>query len=160
MEHRNLTSLKGAADVQTEIGYLAPMSRADRLERWAKLIEAQRDRTLRPLERVEYVTAAERAAMSVPSSPLTVAFEDPVFRMDGLRSDRLGDAMAYFGLSAAQAHAIVCDCHYGGTMSHQEVARRIRAVARAPMVDHVAAFRIGVACIWAATAAVLALTLV
>ncbi len=160
MEHRKLSYLKGVADVRSEVGRIPPMSRAERLERWAKLIDAQKDRKLRPLERVEYVTAAERAAMSMPSSPLTVAYEDELFRADGLKSDRLGDAMNYFGLSAAQAHAIVCDCHYGGMMSHQEVARRIRAVARAPMVDHVAAFRIGVACIWAATAAVLALTLV
>ena len=160
MEHKKLTALKDVADVQTAIDDLAPMSRTERLERWAKLIEAQKTRTLRPLERVEYVSAAERAAMSVPSSPLTVAFEDPVFRADGLRSDRLGDAMTYFGLSAAQAHAIVCDCHYGGMMSHSEVARRIRAVARSPVIDHVVAFRIGVACIWAATAAVLALTLI
>ncbi len=67
--------------------------------------------------------------MRVDGSPLTVAFEDPVLQAEGLKSDRLGDAMRFFGLSHWEAHHIVCYCHYGRDMATETVARTVRAIA-------------------------------
>ena len=41
---------------------------------------------------------------------MTIAFADPVFRELGLKSDRLGDAMEFFGLDTGQMHALMCEC--------------------------------------------------
>jgi hypothetical protein len=58
-------------------------------------------------------------------SALIVAAEDPVLRDEGLKSDRLGDVMAFFDLSAHQAHYLLCDCNYHGTTTAGRVADRI-----------------------------------
>ena len=62
-------------------------------------------------------------------SPLSVAFEDPVLRAEGLTSDTYGDAKRFFQLSDWQLHNIVCYCHHGVTMTAGTAARHVRAVA-------------------------------
>ena len=56
--------------------------------------------------------------------------QDPVLRRDGLASDRLGDAMAFFELSNRQAHRLFCDCHYSGNMTGAGLAARLRRLAQ------------------------------
>jgi hypothetical protein len=53
-----------------------------------------------------------QVAMRADRSPLTIAYEDPVFRAQGLRTDELGDAIAFFDLSQGEAHYLLCACHY------------------------------------------------
>jgi len=56
----------------------------------------------------------------------------------GLTSDRLGDAMTFFGLSSFEAHHLFCDCHYGGSTNPRIVARRVRDLAEHRSIFEVA----------------------
>lgn len=134
MQHQDLDRIQGVKSLEPMFGRTAKMSRAERLKRWADLLDAQAGRPLRALEDVEYVGPAVRREMRKDDSPLTVAFADPVLRADGLAGDRLGQAMDYFSLSERQAHWLLCDCHYGGRMTSSEVASRVRDEAR-PLYD-------------------------
>jgi hypothetical protein len=126
MEHKSLEEIRQVAEVRAH----KPLSRRERLERWAEALERLNGARVRSLVRTEYVPREERDLMRVDNSPISIAFEDPVLRADGLKSDKLGDATTYFGLSESEMHYIVCYCHYGETMSSEEVARRVRATAR------------------------------
>jgi hypothetical protein len=106
-----------------------PMSRYDRLERWATLLEGTPASSLTPFRDVEFLPAAERAELQTANSPLAVAYADPVLRLAGLGSDRFGDGAVFFGLTRFQAHRVLCSCGYIGTMRAAEVARRIRGIA-------------------------------
>src|SRR5690606_12375594 len=99
MEHKDLDYLRSVADVQPK-----PLTRQERLERWISLLERDPARRLNSLGEIEYKPPAERDMVREDNSPLTVAYKDPILRADGLASDRLGDAMRYFGLSDGQAH--------------------------------------------------------
>jgi hypothetical protein len=68
--------------------------------------------------------------MRVDNSPLTVAFQDPVLRAEGLRGDRVGDALDFFELSEGGLHQLVCYCHFGQTVSAGAVAARLQVMAR------------------------------
>ncbi|MGO4838588.1 hypothetical protein AB4144_40700, partial [Rhizobiaceae sp. 2RAB30] len=61
-----------------------------------------------------------------PNTPLTIAFDDPVLCREGLRSERLGDVLEFFGMSDSDAHRLLCDCQYFGSMTGKAVARQIR----------------------------------
>jgi hypothetical protein len=106
------------------------MSRCERLERWASLLEREPAAKLRPFHDLELLPGTEWAELQTTNSPLTVAYADPVLRRAGLGSDRLGDGGAFFGLSRFQAHWVLCSCGYVGTMRATEVARRINRIAR------------------------------
>lgn len=134
MQHQDLDRIRGQKSLDPLFVRQPPLTRSERLNRWADLLEAQSGRPLRALEDVEYVSTGVRRQMRKDESPLAVAFADPLFRADGLRSDRLGDAMDYFGLSERQAHWLLCDCHYGGRMTARDVALRVRDEAR-PIYD-------------------------
>lgn len=121
MEHKHLDQLRSVADVQPR-----PLSRQERLQRWIDILEQDPKRRLNSLGEIEYKPPAERALVREDNSPLTVAFEDPVLRADGLASDRLGDAMRYFGLSDGQAHYALCSCLSGRTMEAGSAASRLR----------------------------------
>jgi len=62
-------------------------------------------------------------------SLLTVAFNDPRLRAEGLAGDTVGDAVAFFGISERELHDIVCFCHHGATMAADAAAAQIRAAA-------------------------------
>jgi hypothetical protein len=138
MQHQDLDRIQGVKSLDPMFGSpaapRAKLSRSERLGRWADLLDAQAGRPLRALEDVEYVSPAVRRDLRKEDSPLAVAFADPVLRADGLKGDRLGDAMEYFSLSERQAHWLLCDCHYGGRMTASEVAARVRDEAR-PLYD-------------------------
>ena len=111
------------------------LSRRQRLERWAELLEREPHRRLRALTRVEFVAEWDRAALRDDESPVAVAFADPVLRAAGLEGDTFGDARKFFELSWGDAHELLCDCHYCGRMDGETVARRVRATAR-PTLAH------------------------
>jgi hypothetical protein len=105
------------------------MSRYERLERWASLLDQAPSQALTPFHDVELMPPAARAELQAANSPLAVAYADPVLRRAGLGSDRFGDGSAFFGLSRFQAHRVLCSCGYFGTMRATEVARRVRTLA-------------------------------
>ena len=111
------------------------LSRRERLERWAELLERDPHRRLKALARVEFVAERDRAGLRDDESPIAVAFADPVLRIAGLEGDTFGDARKFFELSWEDAHELLCDCHYCGRMDGETVARRLRAVAR-PSLAH------------------------
>ena len=126
MNYRSLEQIALEADVHVGLG----MSRRERLERWAELLEQQPDRRLSTIEGTEFGSRREREAKRADHSPLTVAFEDPLLRTAGLRGDRVGDAVEFFDLSHGEVHRLVCYCHHGRTVSPGTVAARVRMMAR------------------------------
>jgi hypothetical protein len=124
MEHQRLNELRCIADVR-----LASMTRRERLERWAESLDREPLRLLKSLEEIEFRSRAERHMMRADNSPLTVAFEDPVLRAEGLSSDRLGDAIKFFELSEGQAHRVLCSCLNGQATQARTIAPRVRGIA-------------------------------
>lgn len=128
MKHENLDALRQTADVVPVGAEGKIMTRRERLERWATLIERHQG-PLRPLARVEYLPADQRASLRGDDTPAAVAFRDPVFRAAGLVSDTYGDIRQFFELSEHDAHHILCSCHYPGGMTSARVASRMRSQA-------------------------------
>jgi hypothetical protein len=128
MEHRTLDEIKPLAEVTPFQTTSSKMSRRERLERWATVLE-RHEGTLVPLNRIEYLPERERVLLRGTGTPLTVAYQDPILREEGLASDRLGDATAFFDLTKGQAHCLLCDCNYYGTMTAEGVATRVRSIA-------------------------------
>jgi hypothetical protein len=126
MKYRSLEQIALEADVHPGTG----MSRRERLERWVELLDRQPWRRLSTIEGTEFGSRREREAKRSDHSPLTVAFEDPVLRAEGLRGDRVGDAVEFFDLSHGEVHRLVCYCHHGRTVSPGTVAARVRMMAR------------------------------
>jgi hypothetical protein len=106
------------------------LSRRERLERWAELLERDPHRRLKALARIEFFAERDRAGMRDDDTPIAVAFADPVMRAAGLEGDTFGDARKFFELSWENAHELLCDCHYYGPMDGETVAGRVRAMAR------------------------------
>jgi hypothetical protein len=129
MKHAALDELRLKADVGPSETEVRKLTRRERLERWATVLEQYPGR-VRPFIRIEGLSHEERKALRGDDTPLAVAFKDPVLRADGLSSDRLGDAMGYFELSEQDTHRLLCDCHYRGTMTGVGLGARLRAVAR------------------------------
>lgn len=126
MKYKSLEQIARDADVHPGLA----LSRRQRLERWAELLEQQPERRLCAIEGTEFGARREREAKRADNSPLSVAFEDPVLRAEGLGGDRVGDAIAFFGLSESELHRLVCYCHYGLTVSPATVATRLRGMTR------------------------------
>jgi hypothetical protein len=137
MEYRTFDQLRRVADVHA--AERRSMSRRERLERWAELLEREPTRRLRSLGEIEFKTREERQVMRSDNSPLTVAFHDPVLRAEGLASDRLGDAISFFELTDGQAHRLLCSCTNGWSMLAGTTARRIQRIANPDMRLRIAA---------------------
>jgi hypothetical protein len=125
MEHKPLAELQAVADV-TIAEPPRPMSREERLERWIEVLEANASRKLQSLYEIEYLSARERQECRSDGSPLTVAYEDPVLRAEGLKSDRVGDCLAFFQITEREVHHAFCSCHVGTTFSGKDAAARLR----------------------------------
>jgi hypothetical protein len=125
MEHRALDEIQRIAQVVPVRRDV--MSRRDRLAHWATILE-DADRPLKALMRVEFLPIDERPALRGDDTPLALAYADPLFREQGLASDRLGDIMSFFELSHRDAHYLLCDCHFHGTMTSRSVAARVRSL--------------------------------
>jgi hypothetical protein len=131
MEYKTLGELAGQADVRLEPAFISkPLTKHERLERWAMLLARQPERQLSSVEEIEYGTVRQQEAKRADDSALSVAFADPVLREQGLESDRVGDAARFFELSHWEMHQLVCSCHYGRTMSAGTAALRVRAMAK------------------------------
>ena len=130
MEYKTVTDLAAIAEVRVQ---KPPMSRAERLRRWAECLERQPARQLNSLHEIEWAPGSERRRMRADNSPLSVAFEDAVLREEGLASDRLGDAMDFFQLTEAEAHRILCYCHHGRSMQADYAAKSVRHMANGPV---------------------------
>jgi hypothetical protein len=107
-----------------------PMTREQRLRRWADVLKRAGPRPLEALRWVEFYAEPERRRLRRDGSPVALAFNDPVLRAEGLAGDTLGDAQLFFGLSDDEAHQLLCDCHYQGTLTGRTAARRVRGLAR------------------------------
>jgi hypothetical protein len=125
MEHKPLAELQAVADVVIAEP-APPMTRQQRLERWIEVLQANGSRTLRSLYELEYLSPHERRECRSNGSPLTVAYEDPVLRAGGLKSDRVGDCVAFFDMTERQLHNAFCSCHVGMTFSATNAAARLR----------------------------------
>ena len=128
MEHKTLEQLEALASLHAEMP--DRMTRLDRLDRWASVLEREPRRRLRMLVGTEYQAPGLRDRLQCSGSPLAVAFEDPVLRAAGLRGDSYGAAREFFELSHRELHRIVCYCHNGLAAEAQTVAARVRALAR------------------------------
>ena len=129
MEHKTLDEIRNVADILPSWLRARPLSKCERLERWAEVLERQGGRRLKTLYEIEYLARAERAALRADDSPLSVAFADARLRGEGLAGDTVGEAVAFFGISEMEMHRILCFCHHGETMSADAAAARVRAAA-------------------------------
>ena len=125
MKHSSTEQLLEIAEMKTA----ALLTRGERLERWAELLEREPLRRLRTLEGTEWQLQAQKSLMRADGSPLTVAYNDPLLRAAGLQSDTLGDAMRFFELSEDEAHHVVCYCMHGRTVEGRAATKAIRAIA-------------------------------
>ena len=125
MKHQTLEELLSIADVHPRPTHV-PMTRNQRLERWAELLEKNPGRALAALEGTEHQSWRSRHVCRAGDSPITVAFEDPLLRAQGMQNDTYGEAKSFFELSDARLHEIVCDCRTGSTMQASRAARQVR----------------------------------
>lgn len=123
MKHQTIEQLQALAEIRPD----PVLTRTERLQRWAELLESNPDRRLGTLSGTERTPAAVRQTMQVNGSPMTVAFEDPQLRLAGLVDDSYGEAKRFFELSDHQLHDIVCDCNFGSSVRAAYAARRVRA---------------------------------
>lgn len=126
MRHQTLDQLHAVAKVHRDPTPPA-MDRTQRLERWSILLERQPNRLLTALTGTEYRLSPERDVMRGDGSPISVAFEDPILRDEGLKDDTYGEAKRFFELSDDELHEIVCYCHVGETMRSSWAALSVRA---------------------------------
>lgn len=127
MEHRTFELLERVAEVHVSNAPLPALSRDERLERWAELLEHQPERALKTLPGTEYRPWETRDFIRSVGSPISLAAQDPILSAEGLKGDTYGDAKMFFGVSDQQLHDIVCYCHFGETVTAGEAARHVRA---------------------------------
>ena len=128
MKHQSSEQLRQAAAI-VAANPITTMTRGERLSRWADLLE-QHGGPVEALYRIEYLPEEERRAYrGGDNTPLALAYRDPVLLGDGLAGNTLGDAMDYFEMSDDDAHRLLCDCHYMGTLTGQNLAARLRRYA-------------------------------
>ena len=131
MEYKSVEQLARVAQVNPEAQPLRVMSRIERLQRWAELLERDPGRRLNTFFETEYQRPEARDAMRPGDTPIGVAFADPVLRAQGMAGDSYGEAKRLFDVSDLQLHDILCYCHHGATMSAETAARAIRGVMAA-----------------------------
>lgn len=132
MEQRAIDQIAKAARI-TRADQLAWAARRRRLERLASLLETTAA-PVRMFSTMECYPKRERLALRQAGSALALAWSDPGFRREGLLGDSVGDAISFFNLSLSEAHALLCDCGYGGFARmnaplNDLIAGRARALA-------------------------------
>lgn len=125
MKHQTAHELQSVAVID-RLGPIPLVTKRQRMERWAALLDRNPVRRLAALVGTEYVDPEVRAGARAAGSPLTVAFEDPLLRAAGLESDTYGEARRFFELSDWQLHEVVCSCHVGATIQADWAAARVR----------------------------------
>jgi hypothetical protein len=99
------------------------MTRSEKLERWATLIEAY-PHLVALFDRLEHMRPIDRERAQVTGSAFSLAARDPVLKDAGLAGGTVGDVKKFFELSDDELHAFSCNC--GGGIDNFEMARRIR----------------------------------
>ena len=132
MKHQSLSSLRSSEFARIETASPASLRRV-RLERLAEILD-RHSGPIRLFSRVETVPGRQRRSLRQDHSPFAVAYLDQVFRAAGLKSDSIGDACAFFGLTSAEGHELVCDCHYYGPVNGHMIAHRARSLAANPSI--------------------------
>jgi hypothetical protein len=102
------------------------MTRTQRLDRWAQLLEREPYRTLTALQGTEHRPPLERDMMRADGSPISVAFNDAILRQEGLADDTYGEAKRFFELKDNQLREIVCYGHVGLAMQATRAAYCVR----------------------------------
>lgn len=125
MKHRTLEDLL----VEADVARATPMTRQEKLIRWADLLARLGTRAVPTLVSVEYMPKWERLGLRKDNSAISVAFADPVLRNAGLRDDTYGAALEFFELSHGQLHRLTCRCHFGPSAPADRVARRVREMS-------------------------------
>jgi hypothetical protein len=127
MEYNTIEYLARVARVHPEGTRERRLLRRERLYRFADVLDRFRGHVTL-LSQAEYFPRSERMLLRNDQSALTVAFNDPVLREEGLEGDRFGDAVRFFQLTQWEAHELFCDCHYTGPITPGKVARRARLI--------------------------------
>src|ERR1700746_3744597 len=127
MEHKTMEYLTKVARVHPEGAREHRLLRRERLYRFADVL-GRFGGSVSLLSRVEHKSESERMLLREHQSPLTGAFNDPLLRAEGLKSDRFGDAIHFFQLTQWEAHELLCDCHYIGPITSAMIARRARMI--------------------------------
>ena len=127
MRHQTLDQLQTVAEIGSDPPR-RPMTREQRLLRWAELLDLLRDRSLTALAGTEHQQPVVRDTMHSPGSALSVAANDPILRAEGLKDDTYGEAKRFFEVSDMQLHEIVCYCHVGAIMPASRAAQMVRSV--------------------------------
>jgi hypothetical protein len=135
MKHQDLDKLGRRAVVLPGWLTARPMSKGERLERWAAALDREGDKQLYTLFEIEHMPRGKRKTMRADNSLLSVAFKDPCLRAEGLAGDTVGDVRAFFRISERELHDIACYCHHGPSMSARSAAARVRALATRPTLD-------------------------
>jgi hypothetical protein len=131
MQHKPLEQLQQIAEIHPDQPG-RPMTREERLERWAQLLEREPDRQLGTFAGTEYQPREARDQMRGLASAISIAFEDPILRADGLANDTYGEAKRFFELTDWQLHNIICQCHHGARTTARIAASHVRAAVRVP----------------------------
>jgi hypothetical protein len=148
----------GASEAGASLG-VPPMSKAERLHRWADSLELQQQLQLAASDDAALCTRDGGCSTQADSSPLTIALEDWALRAEGLRSDRLGDAIAFFDLAEDEMRRIVGHSdHNRRTVPAAVAAERVRALAE--RAESMTVPQVGVLVTGASVAAVLGWVLV
>lgn len=134
MQYQRLDQVRAHAAI-TEVR--PPMTRRQRLRRWAEVLKHEGARPLEALRWVEFYAEPERRQLRRDRSPIAFALSDPVLRAEGLVGDTLGDAQLFFGLSDDEAHKLLCDCHFQGRLTGRSAARRIRSLAHPGLIGRI-----------------------
>jgi hypothetical protein len=137
MHHRTLDEITQVATIFPAGKPPSSEVRRERLRRLATVLD-EHVGPIHLLSEIEYLSRSDFSTARCDCSPLALAFEDSVLRRQGLTSDRLGDAMTFFGLSSFEAHHLFCDCHYGGSADPRIVAQRVRDLAEHRSIFEVA----------------------
>ena len=132
MKHVTVSELESIASIVPREEVQPQMTRAERLQRWAELLDQHPDRRLATLSGTEYAARAARAKMRADESPISVAFEDARLRAEGLSDDSYGEAKRFFELSDWQLHSIVCHCYNGAKMPAAVASGYVRRAIGGP----------------------------
>ena len=106
-----------------------PLTRRERLLRWAALLDQEPERQINLVRELEFAEPKAQAGMRENNSALSIAYADPLFRSMGLKSDQVGDGREFFELNESQTHRLLCSCMHGLSMKAGKAARVIRSIA-------------------------------
>jgi hypothetical protein len=106
---------------------IPPVTKRQRLHRFADVIQSGPSRPLHLFINLEYRDAGEWKYLSHPGSPFALAAQDNVLYAAGLRSGSVGDAQRIFELSREELAEF--SCVRGGSINNNEMAERIERIA-------------------------------